>query len=314
MTRKNYATAAVAEGLAEQFQLRGDFQKDVATHAYVNAPPAAGRFPVIVFSHGLSWPASLYQSLAEDLASRGYIFAAVNHPYDASRVELPDGRVLRIRPLPEHESATERDRFLAAKIDRWVRDIGEAVSVVKGWAEVRPEVPISGHVDAARVGLAGHSYGGSAVALLAAGETASAVAVLEGKLRRLSNDPLEVRVPLMHVIGEYNRLELEGRQYRPGPNAPVYQIIVRGAGHAYFSDLIHVYKTTSAPPDWLDRHRYETEPKRILQITSDYLGAFFDRFLRDKPSDLLHPRTYTDRVDGPRRGGYPEVELVIDVK
>ena len=36
-----------------------------------------------------------YTFIAEDLASRGYVVAAVDHPCEATAVEFPDGRVVK---------------------------------------------------------------------------------------------------------------------------------------------------------------------------------------------------------------------------
>jgi hypothetical protein len=39
-------------------------------------------FALIVFSHGLSWPDILHQSLVDHIAIRGYIVVVVTHPHD----------------------------------------------------------------------------------------------------------------------------------------------------------------------------------------------------------------------------------------
>jgi len=128
----------------------------------------------------------------------------------------------------------------------------------------------------------------------------------EGEARR-------VGAPFLHLIGGYNRLELEGSYYAPSQNAPVFQVIVNGTGHAYFADLIYLYKNY-ADEDWLTRHRYETEPVRVIQITRDYLAAFFGYYLKDEPRGvLLSPISYAAKAANPRKGGYPEVEVAIFV-
>jgi predicted dienelactone hydrolase len=51
------------------------------THASLNAKVASGtaRFPVVIFSHGGGIPVLFYSILLEELASQGYIVAAVEH-------------------------------------------------------------------------------------------------------------------------------------------------------------------------------------------------------------------------------------------
>ena len=71
-----------------------DYLRGVRTHAFEDAPLAVGRkrWPVVLFSHGMSWPVDNYQSLLEDLASRGFVVVAVEHTYAAELTEFPDGR------------------------------------------------------------------------------------------------------------------------------------------------------------------------------------------------------------------------------
>jgi hypothetical protein len=140
---------------------------------------------------------------------------------------------------------------------------------------------------------------------------------MEGDVRETEDDnargSINVSVPLFHLIGGYNRLELERASYLPGPNAPVLTAVIHGTGHAYFSDLIHFYRSY-AEREWRVRHRYEIDPDRVIRISSDYLAAFFDWQLRDVTgSVLLRRRSYADRVEGPQQGGYPEVDLTIAI-
>ena len=67
------------------------------THAVANAMPSAAPalFPVLVFSPGGGALPALYTSLCEDLASHGYLIAAIDHPYDDIAVRLANGRVVK---------------------------------------------------------------------------------------------------------------------------------------------------------------------------------------------------------------------------
>ena len=308
---KAYTSRPVASALAEQLDLRAGWEKPVTTHAGEGAATLPGTHPVVVFSHGLSWPMALYQSLAEDLASRGYVVIGVNHPGGAI-IDYGAGRVLPFRPLPSSLGDSASTVALARLTASWAVDIG----AVLDWLPVLANgstMPLGSHLDLTRVALMGHSVGASASALLGSDKRVRAVIALEGVLRDTAQSSLVVGTPFLHVIGGYNRLELENRNYLPSAGAPVYQVIVQGTGHAYFSDLMAIYKTT-ADSAWLARHRYEVEPLRVIQITRDYAAAFLARYLFDQDSSLLHPVSYAAKVDGPRSAGYPEVEMTIDVK
>jgi predicted dienelactone hydrolase len=76
----------------------------IGSHSYANAPMSDGerehaqpRFPVLVFSHGNSFYAGQNGLLMEHLASHGYVVFSIDHPYQASVVRFPDGRVARYK-------------------------------------------------------------------------------------------------------------------------------------------------------------------------------------------------------------------------
>lgn len=61
------------------------------TNAWVGAPPAAGRFPVVVFNHGyLSYPAQ-HTALFEHLATNGYVVLSVGHPWESGGIVYSNG-------------------------------------------------------------------------------------------------------------------------------------------------------------------------------------------------------------------------------
>ena len=310
-TFKPYASLPVANALASQLDLRAGWEQPVMTHAIEGAGVLPGSHPVVIFSHGLSWPMTLYQALTEDLASRGYVVIGINHPGGAV-IDYGSGRILPFAPLPDAPSDSSRNAALARLTALWAVDINAVLAQLPAWAH-GTTTPLAGRLDLTRVALMGHSLGASASALLTSDKRVRTVIALEGVLRDTAQVTLTVGAPFLHMIGGYNRLELENRSYRPAAGAPVYQVIVQGTGHAYFSDLMAIYKST-ADSAWLSRHRYEVEPIRVIQITRDYAAAFLARYLFEQDSSLLHPVSYAARVEGPRSAGYPEVEMTIDVK
>jgi dienelactone hydrolase len=312
---KPWASEAMGRALSEGFPFETGFQKDISGHSREGASPMAGPLPVVIFSPGLSFPLSLYQSFFEDLASRGYVVLGVAHPHTVALVEYPDGTTLDMAAWPRIEQETERQAFLAAHLSTLDTDLRAVIEWIEAGA---PDSPLSGRLDEKRIASLGHSYGGSAAARITHDPRIKAAVVMEGAVRdpadKYSRGKLVVGTPLMHLIGGYNRLEHEGDQYLPAVCAPVYQVVINGTGHAYFSDLIYLYKHY-ADSEWKSRHRYEIEPARVLQISRDYIAAFLGRYLNDEePSVLLRPKSYADSVDSPGRGGYPEADLSISVR
>jgi alpha-beta hydrolase superfamily lysophospholipase len=56
-----------------------------------------GRFRVVVFSPGLGGVRTQRTAWAEELASRGYVVVALDHPYDSAAVVLADGRTIHTK-------------------------------------------------------------------------------------------------------------------------------------------------------------------------------------------------------------------------
>jgi hypothetical protein len=66
------------------------------THSHEWAPPAAGRFPILMLSTPPGLLRTSFTGLAAELARHGYVVVSVDHPYDAPVVEFfPTRRVVR---------------------------------------------------------------------------------------------------------------------------------------------------------------------------------------------------------------------------
>ncbi|MFE1383597.1 alpha/beta hydrolase family protein [Streptomyces sp. NPDC058740] len=142
----------------------------VLTHGHVDAPPLPGRRPVLLHSPGGGDSRTLGTTLAEDLASHGRVVVLVDHPGDASQVELPGGMRTTVLFGPP-DPATFR-----TMIDTRVGDLRFVLDRLG-------DLPLAAAMDLGRVGLYGHSAGGTA-AVYATQDDARirAVANLEGYL------------------------------------------------------------------------------------------------------------------------------------
>jgi dienelactone hydrolase len=131
-----------------------------ATNSCLNAPITGGTHPVIVFTPGYTSTFTDYTFLFEDLASRGYIVAAVDHTYEATAVQFPDGRVVK-SILGSHLGNTWRLDNKALSFSLSVR-MEDLKFVVDELERVNSELdsPFNGKLNMSRVALAGHSFGG----------------------------------------------------------------------------------------------------------------------------------------------------------
>jgi predicted dienelactone hydrolase len=103
-------------------------------HLYKDAPLAAGRYKLVMFSHGRGSNPLSYAWFAETLASHGYIVAGLYH----FRANTYDQTIA----------------YLANKLWQRPRDVSLAIAFLLNdplWGK---------HIDAMRIGVAGHSQGG----------------------------------------------------------------------------------------------------------------------------------------------------------
>lgn len=141
------------------------------THSVENAPFAGrlGRCPVLIFSHGFGVLSRTYTSQLEDLASHGYVVAAIAHTYETMATVFPDGRAVALATEPWKASQTSEEASIAYENGRmkwWADDISFVLDALEHEARRRPpRAPFAGHLDLRRVGAFGHSAGGRAAAL-----------------------------------------------------------------------------------------------------------------------------------------------------
>jgi len=293
------------------------------THSRSNAPVAAGRFPVVVLEPGLGFAAPQYQSLAEDLASHGYLVAGVTPTYSANLTVL-DGRPVRSDQAGNPSGfdggrsraalATSR-RLLAV----WVADARFAAREV---ARLDRRGPFAGHVVAGRTLYLGHSFGGAA-ALQACAEDRGCVGAVDldgGEYGSVTRTGL--RAPLM-LVGHDNSCvtgtcdpaaagdrpdRRVARRLLDRSRGPAWTVTLADSAHFSFTDYADYY--LAAPLRFLVPLG-SVDGRAGLRLTAGYLAAFADRATTGHGSGLLQPGRHrvgsaTATVAGVRPGRTPE--------
>jgi predicted dienelactone hydrolase len=267
----------------------------IAGLALRNAAPAGEGFPLVVVSHGMSNDVAGFTWLTENLASKGYVVAAVRHedPPITDRAKFP--AVLLQRPLDVAFAARE----LAARLG------GERL------------------VDPGRIGLVGYSMGGYGV-LVAAGAAldpnSTAVQMVPGGLlvpyaaggsRRDelhvpglravvaiapfggaqgaygSTGLAEIHLPLLLIAGDADRRVGYGAGARAffdqAVNAPRYLLTFKGAGHSIgLSPAPESMRRRLWDQDWFQDPVWRTE--RVNSINAHFITAFLDRYVKGDES------------------------------
>ncbi|WP_181019554.1 alpha/beta hydrolase family protein [Nonomuraea typhae] len=242
------------------------------THARQDAP-MRGTPPVVVFSPGFSSPRSVGTVLVEDLASRGYLVVAVDHTYEAAQVEFPGGRVERTRlaePTPE--------------------DMAKAVKVrVADTRFVLDQLARRG-VDLSRVGMFGHSMGGSAAAEVVHDDRrVDAGLNLDGGHR----GPVAgtgVAKPFAQAANETHTRDSDAswKSFWERSTGWKRELRFTGSQHYSFTDA----QTLGPQIDGIPEQRLRAligaiEPAESIAAQRAYVAAFFDRWLKGRPTTLF---------------------------
>ncbi|GAA2805922.1 alpha/beta hydrolase [Kitasatospora sp. CM 4170] len=136
------------------------------SHAFEGASPLPGRWPVLVHSPGGGDPRGLGTSLAEDLASHGAVVISVDHPGDAAAVEFPDAQPYRtdtVRTTVLRGDPRDRPAVARTMIDARIADLHCVLDRLGHAADLPLPRGLAETLDLRRLGVYGHSAGGSAV-------------------------------------------------------------------------------------------------------------------------------------------------------
>jgi hypothetical protein len=138
-------------------------------HTVEDAPVAGKqpRYPLLLFSHGAGVASLTYAAQLEELASNGYIVAALEYtPAAAGLVVMPDGRPVKVDPERLRNTGTSPEERLAwekKQIDEFAQTFRSVLDEM-----VRLDGPdiathrLRGRIDFRRIGVFGHSFGGMA--------------------------------------------------------------------------------------------------------------------------------------------------------
>lgn len=247
------------------------------TSAAFAAPTAAGSWPLLVFSHCHNCVRFSSYSLAEHLASHGFVVAAPDH---AGNTLFDSGALLS-------------DEFLMTRVG----DLQAVIDALTGDDEALPSsIKGASLVDPSRIGAFGHSYGAATVGRLAQEDPRILAAM---PIAAPVENPIfpgtqvaAIERPLLFVRAEEdNSILAIGNNLINlnfmGANPPVWLVKVRDAGHWNFSDICGVTADFAAGCGEGTRQTVAGEAFTYLDIdvarrlAGAYALAFFDLQLRD---------------------------------
>jgi hypothetical protein len=230
-----------------------------------------------VFTHGYTATFTDYSFIFEDLASRGYVVASVDHTYEATAVEFPNGRSVK-SVLGSHIGNTWRmdDQSMSLALSARSEDLNFVVIELERLNTT--DSPFTGKLDTSRIGVMGHSLGGEAALSAIEQEARFRAAVLIDAVLTDTSPAGTDRAILILAAGREQWTESE-RHFWDQLRGPRLVVNLRGAEHVTPSDLV-----------WLAKGAVKTGPmgpEKTIAAVRDYIAAFLDTNLRGKPLDRL---------------------------
>jgi dienelactone hydrolase len=273
--------------------------------------PEQRSYPVVIMRAGGGALTTDFTTLAEDLASHGYIVVGFDAPYRTFVVVLPDNSVVARPPAndPENLEAEQANRLINKLLPMWTSDTAFVVSQLEHLNAADPSGKFTGRLDLQRLGMFGHSFGG-ATALQFCHDDPRCKAGIDIDGAPYGSVVQEgLKQPFLFIFSDHSR-ELSdpaSKQiladfqslYDHLPNGRLL-ITIRRANHFSFSDQMLV------------KSQYVIgllrlfgigglDGRRGLAITAEYVHTFFDVHLKDARAGLLNKPPQL----------YPEVQFVL---
>jgi dienelactone hydrolase len=284
-----YTSPAVWSYFSELMEAR---LPELKTNSCQDAPITEGPHPVLVFSHGYTGTFTDYTFLFEDLASRGYVVASVDHTYEATAAEFPDGRFVKsvFGSHLSQDALQSDERSLSLAV--WVRS-KDLNFMVDELARLNHEAsgPFAGKLDLTRVAVAGHSLGGLAALLGLKQDARFKAAVLLDASVPDGSASLTKTPVLVLAMGREQWSDEECRLWSD-LRGPRLVVNLKGAEHLTPTDAV-----------WLAKGAIKTGsmgPEKTIEALRNYIAAFLDANLRG--------RQFNPLLTGPS-SDYPDAEV-----
>ncbi|MFG1926486.1 alpha/beta hydrolase family protein [Cryptosporangium sp. NPDC048952] len=257
------------------------------TDGYVAAPPATtvGARPVVLYSPGFGVPRVLGTTMAQELASRGYVVVTVDHTYENAPIAFPDGRVTGQQLPPASPERLKKALAVRVQDTRFVLD--ELARIRRG------HTALGRLLDLDHVGMFGHSAGGiEALETMRVDRRVRAGVDLDGTLQyaegdfvRVATTGLERPFLLMGAgASQTHRTNPSWRSLWTRSTGKKLDVNAPLAGHYSYTDLQTVLpqldQVLGIPPAARAGFIGTVDPAGMLAAQRAYLVAFFDEHLR----------------------------------
>lgn len=266
----------------------------VYAHSISNAEvsPAQKTYPVVIMRSGIGAQAIDYSTLAEDLASHGYIVVGMDAPYSTSVVVFSDGRVA-IRtdagnPSDSDLPVEEQNRLASTLVTIWSADTSFVLNQLAQLNRSDPSGTFTGRLNLQAVGIFGHSFGGATAAQFCHDDSRCKAGIDIDGAPQGSVIQQGLQRPFLFLNSDHgNALDAADRAilrniqsiYENLPPGERFVMTIRGTGHFNFSDMALLRDGFISK---LGGAIGSIDQRRGLAVTAGCIQQFFDKYLKGK--------------------------------
>jgi dienelactone hydrolase len=275
----------------------------VEEHSWSDAEVSSEQamFPVVILRAGGGALSSDYTTLAEDLASHGYIVVSFDAPYRTVITAFPDGRVATRAAGGDFDrmpSSPNTQHLATQLMSAWITDTKFVLDQLQELNANDPAGRFKGKFDMQKVGIAGHSLGGATAAQFCHDDPRCKAGIdIDGMpFGNVIQDGLHQ--PFFFLMSDHSREEpgLESQTverniesiYDHVPEGKRWGMTIVGANHFTFSDQMF----TKSPIMMFFLRRAgvmgSLEKRRGLAVTGACVRTFFDVFLKGSPAEEMN--------------------------
>jgi predicted dienelactone hydrolase len=268
----------------------------VRSHSIRNADvsPQQQSYPVVIMRAGASSEVWNYSTLAEDLASHGYVVVGFDAPYRTRIVVFPDGRVMRRTPennaeLCEELEQVQQSSCVSKVLTAWTADIALVLDRLAELNTSDASGKFKGHLDMARIGVFGHSFGGATATQFCHDDSRCKAAIdVDGQpFGSVIQEGLQQ--PFMFLMSDHSHesdpesvqimANIRSIYGRLPPDAGLL-VTIHGANHFLFSDDGALLKSHLVMRALRLLGVVGIDGRRQLAVTTYCVNRFFDAYLK----------------------------------
>jgi len=252
------------------------------------------RYPVIILRSGLGAVATDYTTLAEELASHGYVVIGADAPYSTVLTVFPDGRVItrtREGNPGERAASEEQERLCNNLVRYWSADVKTILDRLTYCSEQDSSSIFWHKLDLEAVGIVGHSFGGAAAAQACHDDPRIKAAIdMDGQpFGTVVSDGMDQ--PLMILLGDHShedsvsavKAKLHSLYDHTRAPQKLY-LTIPSARHFNFSDQCLMKNTIMARSIGAIG---PIAPRRDLAVAGNCVRAFFDVHLKHQSNSVF---------------------------